>query len=107
LLGGLGTLLPFFFSDENLKEDVVDANKGVEELMDALNAVEYRYKDPEAHGEGKRLGILAQDVAKSRLGREIVIDRPEGMAIDTNKAVSALMAAVANTHDRLKQIEAG
>lgn len=92
------------YSDERLKEDVSDARNEIDAMLDGLVAKRYSYKD-ERHGKGSRVGIMAQDLRRSKAGADVTIDAPDGIALDTNKAVSALLASVARLNERTRELE--
>ena len=91
-------------SDERLKRDIVDADEQVDEVLANLSPKAYSYKD-EKYGVGPRVGIMAQDLERSTLGREIVIDTSEGKMLDVNKALSLALAAVARLDARVRDLE--
>ncbi len=91
-------------SDRNLKEHIVDADEQIDEILLHLSPKAYSYKD-EKHGAGPRVGIMAQDLERSEMGREIVIDTPEGKMLDVNKALSLALAAVARLDARVRELE--
>lgn len=83
------------FSDENLKEDIQPVSKkDMKELKDTLKAVSFKYKN-EAHGKGDFVGILAQDLEKSKIGKSMVVEKDGHKAIDTNKIMSLFLATLA------------
>lgn len=103
LLNTAGTLIAA--SDENLKTDISDAGNDVDEMLSALTAKTYRYKDPK-YGEGARVGIMAQDLAKSKAGAAVVAKLPDGhLGFDVSKAVSAALASTARLNERLRALE--
>lgn len=91
-------------SDERLKKDVVDGRDEIDAMLDSLLPKSYEYKDPK-HGEGRRVGIMAQDLEQSEAGRRVVYDAPDGKALDVNKAISAALASVARLNERLRKVE--
>lgn len=92
-------------SDRNLKTDIIEEiGTEVDELLAELTPKTYRYKD-EKHGEGVRVGIMAQDLERSALGRTIVISTPEGKMLDVPKALSLALAAVARLDARVRELE--
>jgi hypothetical protein len=93
-------------SDSRLKTDIRDADKEIDEMLGNLVAKRYRYKD-EKHGKGPRIGVMAQDLEKSRAGRDIVFEASDGKALDLNKALSAVLASSARLHKRLTKVEQG
>jgi hypothetical protein len=93
-------------SDRKLKKNIRDADGDVEDFMKGLKAYKYDYKD-EKFGEGKRLGIMAQDLEKTKLGKRAVIDTDEGKMVDVRTLAGALAASTANLNKRLAKVEAG
>lgn len=91
-------------SDRRLKRDVKRNARDVDEMLDALKPQRYRYKD-EKHGKGEVHGIMAQDLEKSRAGRALVVELPEGKHVDVKKAVSAALAASARLNERVRELE--
>jgi len=72
-------------------------------FLDTLNPYEYNYKEPSKNGSGKRLGVMAQDLEKTPQGKGMVVNTKEGKKINTD--VSTLLAAEAQNHQRLKNLE--
>ncbi len=98
--GGLMAMM----SDERVKTDVRDASNEIDNMLDRLVAKSYRYKDPK-HGEGRRPGIMAQDLERSTAGSRLVREVPDGKAIDVNRALSAALASAARLNERLRKLE--
>lgn len=88
-------------SDKNLKEDIrdVDASK----LLDELTGYKYKYKNPEEHGKGDQVGVMAQDVEK--VAPQAVEEHSDGKYIDYNKLGGPILAALADMNERVKKIE--
>jgi hypothetical protein len=94
------------FSDKRLKTDVSHVSgRDMRDFVQKLKAVSYRYKDPAHHGEGKHVGIMAQDAERSRVGKTFVVDTPEGKALDIGRGFGALLASHKAMHDRLAKLE--
>lgn len=91
-------------SDRRLKTDIKDGSEDADEFLAGLKAYRYRYKDPK-HGEGDQLGILAQDLEKTRLGKQAIIETPEGKAVHGAKLAGALAAAAVRLGERLSKLE--
>lgn len=100
---GIGSVASWF-SDRRLKTDVLPADEDAKEFMDSLKAYRYRYKD-QKHGQGEKLGIMAQDLEKSKMGRRAVRETGEGKAVDLADMASALAAGTANLNKRLALLE--
>lgn len=92
-------------SDETKKENKKDGSKAADSFLEALHSYTYKYKNPEKHGEGTQLGVMAQDLEKTPVGKQMVIDTPEGKMVDYGKGYGAVLAAMSNLHERLKKIE--
>lgn len=113
-LGTLGDVATFgatAFSDKKLKKDIKDGDKSTAEFLDAISAKTFKFKDgkqalPGAEKGGKeQLGILAQDLEKSKLGKNMVQDTDMGKMIDMAQGFGAVLAAQANLNKRLSEIE--
>jgi hypothetical protein len=91
-------------SDRTLKKDTRKVSRQVDDLLDRLEPWAYKYKD-EKWGEGRRAGIMAQDMLKSEMGRRIVRKTDEGLVLDNNAAISGALASVARLNQRLREIE--
>lgn len=104
---GAALAMPAMASDERAKTQIEDAGDEVDRALDALLPKAYVYKDQSKHGIGRRVGIMAQDMAKSTAGRHVVIDDIGGgvMGLDTNKATSLALASVARLNHRLRKLE--
>lgn len=93
------------FSDERIKKNVSPADEAIDEMLEAVTPVTFEYKD-KAHGDGKFAGVMAQDLQKSELGSEMVIEGPDGLLrVDGWKMMSALMATIARLHARIDKLE--
>lgn len=94
---GLGLL-----SDKRAKEDIKPAKSGMfREFLSAINPSSYRYKG----SDRPEIGVVAQDVEKSEVGRAMVSQTPSGKAIDVPRATGALMAALADVNKRVDKLE--
>lgn len=93
-------------SDRSLKTDVAEAGEAVDDLLDSLDPVRFRYVEPAKHGDGEYAGILAQDAQRTDLGREMVLETPDGLMLDAKKTVGVLLAAVARLNQRVRELEA-
>lgn len=99
--GGLGALAK---SDENQKRDISSGNKEARTFMKALIPKTFQYKDPR-DGRGKNIGIMAQDLEKSPLGKQAVVDTPDGKMVHSGKLATAVAAGLADVNKRLEQVE--
>lgn len=97
-------------SDERQKTDIRPADGKINQFLDNVGAHEYEYKDsakglPGA-GQGKHVSPMAQELEHSELGKEMVVDGPNGKSIDYGKGLGTILAAQSTLHKRLEQLEA-
>jgi len=92
-----------------MKKDIRGADSEVEGFLDALNAYQYQYKNPsKPYAEpGAFVGIMAQDLEKSSMGKSFVKDTPEGKVLNMNHGLAAILAGQANINERLRELENG
>lgn len=105
LLGGSGAVL----SDKNQKTDVKPADDKIKDFLDKAGAHEYSYKDSSMPGAspGKHVSPMAQELEKSEIGKQMVIDTPNGKGVDYGKSMGTLVAALASLNKRLDSMEGG
>jgi hypothetical protein len=89
-------------SDVNLKTNI--ENFSSDEFLDKLKPYKYDYKD-EKNGKGKQAGVMAQDLEKTEVGKQAVIDTPEGKMVDYNKLGPTMLSSLVELNERLKKIE--
>jgi len=84
------------FSDARLKTEVEPISPAdIAELRAVIKPYRFQYIDTK-YGDGTWIGVMAQDLNKSRLGRTLVhTDKHGHLKIDVNKAVSLLLATMA------------
>lgn len=86
-----------YFSDERLKTNIKPVPKEeLDQLREELKAFYYEYKET-LHGDpGRYIGIMAQDLEKTKLGKEIVIENAKGeKMIDLARVHSLFLATMA------------
>ena len=102
-IAGIGSAA-MMMSDEREKKNVEDTSgiaKGIADFVKHLKPSEYEYKDEE-NGTGKKVGIMAQDLEKSKIGKTMVDETPDGKkVVDTNKAIGVLLASVAELSKKI------
>ncbi len=104
IIGGIAAAI----SDERAKTDIEDGGADIDEMLSKLTAKNYRYKDEAKYGSGARAGIMVGDLEKSKAGRAITLDAPDGSGyrgFDVSKAVSAALASAARLNERLSKLE--
>lgn len=84
------------FSDERLKKNLVPVSKeDLDELRKDLKAFYYDYKD-QIHGGDRWIGIMAQDLEKTKFGKAIVSENAKGeKMIDMHRVLSVFLATLA------------
>ncbi len=101
---GTGLTALAMMSDERCKKDIEEFDPS--DFLDSLTGYKYEYKDKK-HGDGKKVGVMAQDMEKSDVGSDFVADTPDGKMIDYGKTGPAMMAALAQLNKRVKGLEGG
>lgn len=108
-LGAAGTAagLALAFSDEKAKKNIKSDSGEVQEFLDSIESKSFEYLDPKAKGaaDGKRFGVMAQDLEKSKMGKSLVKDTPQGKMVDTSQGTMSVMSALGQINRRLKAIE--
>lgn len=86
----------FAFSDERLKKDIKPiASEDMDELKATLKAYSYKFKNKE-HGKGDYIGVLAQDLEKSKLGKTLVTEDENGnKVVDLGRVMHLFLATLA------------
>lgn len=117
ILGGLATAFGAYMkfsapiaSDIRLKMNIKQGEEPrseIDEFLDNLSAYLFRYKDPGSPGqkEGEQLGVMAQDLMQSDIGKQMVHETPMGLKVDYQSGLAAILAAQADMNDRLKELE--
>lgn len=106
---GVGGIMGVFkgiskISDERAKENVKDANDDIEEFLGSIEPKSFDYK--KKYGDKGYTGFMAQDIERSRTGRQMVAEGKDGLKrFDTGRALMAAMAGLGNLNRRLKAVE--
>ena len=117
------------FSDVRAKENIQPAGSDIRQLLSMVKPERYQYRDarhdpdyeeeegPEmaatpitlpVEGRPERVGVMAQDLERSKLGSQMVGQGPDGMRYvdySPNKFNPMALAAMADMHRRLQKIE--
>lgn len=92
-------------SDERAK---VPDTSSVRQMLDGLEAHQYRYKDPSAPGAGAGTYVspMAQELEQTDLGKDMVIEGPGGVKmVDYGKGFGTMLAGQAMLHQRVSDLE--
>jgi len=96
-------------SDERAKVDIESGSGDIKDMLDKLTAHKYNYKDEIIENpsmEKPQLGVMAQDLEKSDMGREMVSEDENGLKrVDYQNNASTMMAALAELNERLNKLE--
>jgi hypothetical protein len=97
----LGTVI---LSDRTQKTAIADGGKDADDFIASLRSYSFKYKNAK-NGQGDRVGIMAQDLEKTKAGRMAVLNTREGKKVDTAHLSGALAAATARLGERLDALE--
>jgi len=96
-------------SDEDLKTDIDYDPQDVQKFMDRLKPAAYDYKekvqDSPLASKNRELGVMAQDLEKSKLGKESVENTDMGKIVDYDNLEPKMLASIAALNRRLKELE--
>ncbi len=104
--GGMAAAAPMAAaaSDERLKTGISGGNDDISGFLNALKAHEYQYKDKK-FGDGTYVSPMAQEIEKTKLGKDMVLDTPEGKVVDYGRAGGVMLASAAMLNDKVKALE--
>lgn len=94
-------------SDRSQKTDVTEGGGQVQSFLDALNAHQYQYKNPERDGEGTHFSVMAQELEKTPVGKRAVIQTPNGKMVNYAALQPSILASMALLNKRLNKLEKG
>lgn len=92
-------------SDENQKTEITSGDRSVSKFLNSINAWEYEYKHPELDGGGKFVSPMAQELEKTELGKQAVIETPRGKMVNYQRLSGLQLAAIAMLNERLNKFE--
>lgn len=91
-------------SDKNLKEDIRKSDDvDVEDFLRKLIPYRFKYKDNTGLDQNDRLGVMAQDLQKSKVGSEIVQEGEKGKEIDLAESVPKILAALGYLNKKIDE----
>lgn len=97
MIGQGASMIPMLrASDRRLKENIEEiSSDDLKELRSTLRPYKFNYKD-EKYGVGDWIGVMAQDLKKSKLGRSLVVEDSDGfLKIDLQKLMCLFLATLA------------
>jgi hypothetical protein len=102
-MSGMGAAL----SDERAKKNIQPGEGQVRDLLDKAQPHAYEYKDPSqpGAGEGTYVSPMAQELEKSAIGQNMVMDTPNGKMVDYGKGLGAMLAAQSMLQKRVDELE--
>lgn len=90
-------------SDRNAKENVQKADFDVEKFLQNLVPVKYNYKLETGLDTSPRIGIIAQDLEKSKMGSELVQNGSEYKQIDLLESIPKILASLGYLNKKLEE----
>lgn len=97
VLGGLGAI----FSDSRLKYGTRSSE--IDELIDKVKPVDFHYKD-EGNDEEKHIGVIAQDLEKTEIGKPAVNETPIGKSISVEELKPVLVSLVKELMNKTERL---
>jgi hypothetical protein len=94
-------------SDERLKNvtaEKSDTKKDIQDFVKAIGYHKYTYKDHK-FGEGEYVSPMAQELEKTALGKDMVIDTPEGKMVNYARGFGTMLATAGMLNERLDELE--
>lgn len=92
-------------SDETKKKNIHDEDEyQAQSFLDALKAHTFEYKDP-SMGKGRFTGVMAQELEKTPVGKQAVINTPKGKVVDYARLASVMLAGMVMMHNEIKELK--
>jgi hypothetical protein len=96
-------------SDPKMKTGIKGFKTGeLTNFLDNIKGYEYSYKNPDHLGaaSGRHVSPMADDLAKTRLGKQMVKRGPDGkLLVDYGRGFGTMLAAQSSLHDRVSELE--
>jgi len=109
--GMAAAAIPLMFSDIRAKTKIREADEDVDDFLSKLRAYKYEYtKDAKAKGgakapEGKHTSVMAQDLERSKAGKDLVEKHASGYkAVNYGKALPVMLASLGRLHARVSSL---
>jgi hypothetical protein len=105
LISSVGSALASIFSsDINLKKNIKKDDSDLKDFLDKLTNYKYEYKDPD-YLPGEQTSIMAQDLEKSQIGKQAIIETPEGKMVNYSRLLPAMLSANVDANERITNLE--
>lgn len=102
---GFASGVGYATSDRNAKTNIIESNdstKMVNDFMKPLKSYKYEYKNE----PGKEYrSVMAQDLEKSSLGRQMVTETPEGKMVNYAQGMAPMLSSIAELDKRMRKLE--
>ena len=108
LMGAAGTVGAGMLSKSDEKSKNIESNApDMDAFMESIKPLAFKYKDGDAPGENEEenVGVIAQDVEKSKVGKTMVKNTSSGKMLDMQKGFGVILAALASLHDKYEGLE--
>lgn len=92
-------------SDERLKTNIAPATNDLTHFMQTINAHNYSYKNPERDGQGTFTSPMAQELEATKLGKQAVINTPQGKMVDYARLGGVNLAAVSVVYQEQEKLK--
>ena len=92
-------------SDEQLKTAIKPGDKDLNAFLNSINAHSYKYKNPELDGIGTFTSPMAQELEKTELGKQAVIETPRGKMVNYPRLGAVNLAAVSVVHKETVRLQ--
>ena len=92
-------------SDETKKTNVESAKPDIMQFLNAIGAHNYTYKQPDRDGRGTFTSPMAQELEKTHLGKQAVINTPRGKMVDYARLSGVNLAAVSVVHRETQKLQ--
>ena len=93
-------------SDQNLKTDIKDATKAVDQFLSPLGTHQYQYKNPDKDGIGTFYSPMAQELeAAGPVGKSLVVNTKEGKKVDYQRGFGMALSALASHNMDIKELQ--
>jgi len=110
ILSAAGSIVGSILSDERVKKDIKGVSKkSLGAFLASLKGKEYNYKKREYdHDPGdKHIGVMAQALEQSKLGKSAVSEIDGKKHISIGRAIQLLLAGEGHLYDEISSLKAG